>query len=173
MKLSVSINQRRGAAAVELAVAMPLLIVLMIGIWEIGRLIQLQEIMNEAARDGARLASQAQILNADGSNTMIALSTGNPNVTDTVSQYLYGAGITNLSGLQITFEFVSGDTSLTQPYQGAKNQRFRLRVTLPYDNMRWSDLSLINPSTLGGECIWEMLVDDPFTLDPTLPGWSP
>ena len=78
-----------------------------------------------------------------------------------------------MTGLVITFEYLDGDTSFTQPYQGIKNQRFRLKVTLPYDNMRWTSLSLINPTTLGGECIWQMMVDDPFTLSTTLPGWSP
>ena len=50
---------RRGIAAVELAFLMPLLLGLIVGVWEIGRLVQLQQIMNQAARDGARIASQA------------------------------------------------------------------------------------------------------------------
>lgn len=166
-------RQRHGAAAVELAVVMPLLVVLLVGVWEIGRLIQLQQIMNEAARDGARLASQSQIITPDGAYTLIAMRTGNPNVEDTVRQYLQGAGIKNLDGLRVTFEFLEGDMSATEPYQGQKNQRFRLRVTLPYENLRWTNLNLINPETLGGECVWQMLVDDPFTLSTTLPGWMP
>jgi len=164
---------RRAAAAVEFAVVLPLLVVVLIGVWEVGRLIQLQQIMNNAARDGARLASQATIVNPDGSTTQISLSSTSPNIEDCIRDYLRGAGIANLDGLQITFQFVEGDTSATQPYEGVKNQRFRVRVTLPYENLRWSNLSIINPATLNGECVWQMLVDDPFTLNATLPGWTP
>ncbi len=166
-------TRRGGVAAVEMAVLTPLLIILVVGVWEIGRLIQLQQIMNAAARDGARLASQAEIINQSGANIQIDLSTSTPNVTDTIKQYLQAAGINDLTGLTITFEFLNGDTTLTQPYQGTKNQRFRIRVSMPYDNLRWTNLTLISPSTIGGECVWQMMVDDPFTLSPTLPGWSP
>lgn len=167
------LRRRRGVAVVELAFLMPLLLMLIVGVWEIGRLVQLQQIMNQAARDGARIASQAHIVNTTGAYTHIDMTTTSPNVTDTVRNHLYCCGITNLNGLQVMFQFLDGDTSLTEPYQGIKNQRFRLTVTLPYDNMRWTSLGLINPNTLGGECVWQMMSDDPFTLSTVLPGWSP
>jgi hypothetical protein len=167
------LNQRPAAAAVEFAVVLPLLILVLIGVWEIGRLIQLQQIMNNAARDGARLASQATLVNADGATTQIGVDVGEPNVVDTVKDYLRAAGISNLDGLHVSFQFIEGDTTLVEPYEGVKNQRFRLRVTMPYENLRWTNLSLINPTQLGGECVWQMMVDDPFTLNPALPGWNP
>ena len=57
------------------------------------------------------------------------------------------------------------------PYTGVKNQRFRVRITLPYANVRWTTLTLINPTTLDAEAFWQCLVDDPFTVNATLPGW--
>jgi hypothetical protein len=158
---------------VELACVLPLLVILIVGVWEIGRLIQLQQIMNTAAREGARLAAQATIINATGDSTQVSMQSSDPNVQDTIRDSLQAAGISNLNGLQITFEFIKGDLSATEPYRGVKNQRFRIRVTLPYANLRWTNLGLINPTTLGGECTWQMLVDDPFTLNSNLPGWSP
>lgn len=152
---------------------LPLLIILIVGVWELGRLIQLQQIMCTAARDGARLAAQANIINSNGDSTQIAMQTGDPNVVDTIRDSLQAAGIKDLTGLQITFEFIEGDTSAMEPYQGVKNQRFRIRVSLPYENLRWTNISLVNPKTLCGECTWQMLVDDPFTLSPNIPGWSP
>lgn len=166
-------QRRRGTAAVEFACILPLLLILLLGVWEVGRFIQLQQIMNTAARDGARLAAQASVTNTDGSSTSIMVASGDPNITDTIRDSLQGAGISNLNGLQVTFRFIDGDTSLTDPYQGMKNQRFVVQITLPYDNVRWTNLGLINPKTLGGQCTWQMLVDDPFTLSPTIPGWSP
>ena len=44
---------------------------------------------------------------------------------------------------------------------------------MPYANLRWTNLNLINPTIIGGECTWQMLVDSPFTVSPNLPGWSP
>jgi len=170
---TVRSSPRRGAAAVELAVILPLLLLLLVGVWEIGRLIQLQQIMSNAARTGARVASQGVIINADSSTTEVGTSTGTPNVTTAVSNYLLGAGITNQTGLQVTFQFIDGDTSFTDPYQGTKNQHFIVNVTMPYANLRWTNLSLINPTTLGGQCTWQMLVDAPFSVNPTLPGWTP
>lgn len=166
-------SARTGVAVVELAVLLPVLMILLVGVWELGRLVQLHQIMSQAAREGARLASQAHIINTNGAYTQIAMNTGNPNVEETVRDHLRGAGITDLTGLQVTFEFLDGDTSKTEPYEGTKNQRFRVRVTLPYANVRWTHLSLVDPQIVGGECVWQMMVDDPFTLSTTLPGWSP
>ena len=64
-------------------------------------------------------------------------------------------------------------TTTADPYNGVKNQRFRVRYRFPYDNVRWTTLSLINPTTLTAEAYWQCLVDDPFTVNTTLPGWSP
>ena len=124
-------GNRAGAAVVELAVLMPLLVLLVIGIWEIGRLIQLQQIMNTAARDGARVASQPFILMPNGTNVQVGASTGSPNVLTTVTQSLQAAGITNLNGLQVSFQFIDGNTTLTDPYQGVKNQHYIVSVTPP------------------------------------------
>lgn len=164
---------RKGVAVVELAFLLPVLMILLVGVWELGRLIQLHQIMSQAAREGARLASQAHIINTKGAYTQIAVSTGSPSVEETVRDYLRAAGINDLTGLQVTFEFLDGDTSKTEPYEGTKNQRFRILVTMPYANLRWTELSLIDPQTIGGECVWQMTVDDPFTVSTSLPGWSP
>src|SRR5262249_8726464 len=72
-------QRRRGAAAVELALVLPLIIILLTGIWEVGRMVEVQQILSNAAREGARQASTGQITNAD--------------VEQVVVQYLNVAGI--------------------------------------------------------------------------------
>src|SRR5215470_4385094 len=47
--------RRDAAAVVELALLLPFLLVVNLGIWEVGRLIQVQQVLNNAAREGARL----------------------------------------------------------------------------------------------------------------------
>ena len=174
-------RRRRGVAAVEFACIVPLLLLLLVGIWELGRIIHVQIIMNNAARDGARLAAQANIVNTTGAYTQIHFDTGTPNVVDSIKAYLTAAGISDLTNLVIELQFVEPATAggptptatNADPYLGVKNQRFRVKVSIPYDNVRWTSLSLINPSTLTAEVYWQCLVDDPFTVNTTLPGWSP
>jgi Flp pilus assembly protein TadG len=174
-------RRRRAVAAVEFAFCLPLLLLLLVGIWELGRIINVQIILNNAARDGARLGAQANIINQFGDYTQIKFNTGTPNIEGAVKAYLTAAGITNHSGLVIEFQFVepavSGGTApvstTADPYTGVKNQRFRVKVSIPYDNVRWTTLSIVNPQTLTAEVYWQCFVDDPFTVNTTLPGWSP
>jgi hypothetical protein len=173
--------RRRGVAAVEFAVTVPLLLLLLVGIWELGRIIDVQITLNGAARDAARLGAQANLVSTTGAYTQIHYSAGTPSIDGAVRAYLQAAGITNLSGLTVEFQFVEpavpgGATptaSQADPYGGVKNQRFRVRVALPYDNVRWTTLTLVNPKTLAAETYWQCFVDDPFTVNTTLPGWSP
>src|SRR4029450_2917444 len=48
---------RRGVAAVEAAITLPLLLTLLLGLWEVGRMLQIRAPMNHAAREGARMAA--------------------------------------------------------------------------------------------------------------------
>ena len=64
-------------------------------------------------------------------------------------------------------------STTADPYTGIKNQQFRVYISIPYANVRWTTLTLINPTTLTAEADWECLVDDPFTVNTTLPGWGP
>jgi len=178
---SVRTGRRRAVAAVEFAFCVPLLLLLLVGIWELGRIINVQITLNNAARDGARLGAQANIITAAGEYTRIKFNTGTPNIEGAVRAYLQAAGITNLTGLVIEFQFVEPATAggatptstAADPYTGVKNQRFRVKVSIPYDNVRWTSLSLINPTTLTAEAYWQCFVDDPFTVNTTLPGWTP
>lgn len=173
-------QRRRGVAAVEFAAVLPLLLLLLLGIWELGRIIQVQISLNNAARDGARIGAQANIVSTTGNYTQIAYNTGSPNIYDSITAYLSASGITNHTGLVVEFEFVESLTggaptgsTTSDPYLGVKNQRFRVRISIPYDNVRWTSLTLINPTTLTAEAYWQCLVDDPFSVNTTLPGWSP
>ena len=49
--------KRTGTAAVELAVCLPFLLVLILGIWEVGRMVMVQQLIANAAREGGRQAA--------------------------------------------------------------------------------------------------------------------
>ena len=49
-------SRERGSAMVEAAITIPLLLVLMVGIFEVGRAYQTWQVLTNAAREGARMA---------------------------------------------------------------------------------------------------------------------
>jgi Flp pilus assembly protein TadG len=168
---------RRGAAAVELAVLLALLLVpLIIGVWEVGRLVHVQQLVSNAAREGARVAAQGYTVNGSGAPTQIMISSGTPNVRDAVYQYLVLAGLTNLrpEDVAVEFRFLAprADGVLpAEPFEGEKNQPFRVTVTIPWDRVRWVNLGLVNPTRVTFAVTWQMLTDDRFTVNETIPRW--
>jgi hypothetical protein len=178
---------RDGLAAVEFAAVLPLLFLILLGAWEVGRMVQVYSILSNAAREGARLAAQGQIINLTGSYTQILVSDSDPNspdVTSAVRNYVKtadpnfngGAGI-DTSNLTVTFTFLDNNgnpvSSPSQPWQGVKGQRFRVTATLPYNSFRWTQLNLLNLNAVTAKVDWQSMIDSPFQVDTTLPSWSP
>jgi Flp pilus assembly protein TadG len=165
-------RDRRGVAAVEAAaVTMLFLCPLVIEVWEVGRMIYVQQIVANAAREGARLAGQATTIDSSGNVIQVTQSSGTVNVTNQVYQYLYAAGLTTLSTSDVTTTFAFDSGSSTEPYQGTKGQTFTVSVSVTWSRVRWVNLGVINPPTIQYTAHWQMLVDDPFTVNSSLPTW--
>lgn len=184
---------RRGVAAIELAFVTALLVVpLLIGIWEVGRLVQVQQIVSNAAREGARLSAQAFTINTAGVPTQIKVNTGSVNVRHAVYDYLHGAGLTRLelSDIQVDFAFLTPRTTdyvpiaidppgtnypagslPPEPCYGEKGMIFTVRVTIPWEKVRWVNLGLVNPKYVTFTVTWQMLIDERFNLNDTMPTW--
>lgn len=163
---------RAGVAAVEMGWTFAVFIVpLMIGIWEVGRMVQVQQIVSNAAREGARLAAQGTTIRSDGTIIQIRTTTGTPNIRSVVYQYLLASGLSNLqlSDINVAFAFTSGSGS--EPFEGIKNQPFEVTVSVNWDKVRWVNLGFIRPQALTFKVAWRMLVDDPFTVNETLPSF--
>jgi Flp pilus assembly protein TadG len=198
----VPVQHRRGTATVELALVLNLLVIpLMLGLWEMGRFVQVQQIVSNSAREGARMAAQALTIQGNGAPVEIrTMSTTAPSVKSAVMQYLVGAGLTRLtySDVDVTFAFLPPDATndppltnpiagATQPFQGVQGQRFRVTVTInDFDSSNnekpigsrpmtekvlWTTLGLVKPRAVSYEVDWVMLVDKPFTINTTMPGW--
>jgi Flp pilus assembly protein TadG len=171
------IRNRRGVAAVEMALVTMLFVVpVLIGVLELGRMIQVQQIVSNSAREGARLAGQGYTINATGGPTQIMADSGTTSVKSTVYQYLIAAGLTDLqpSDVTVTFSFTRPNTAgntPTEPYLGEKNQPFTVTVEVNWDKVRWVNLGLVNPQKIQFSATWQMLVDEPFTVNGTLPTW--
>jgi Flp pilus assembly protein TadG len=179
-------------AAVEfLLVFSALLFPLTVGLLEVGRLVQVQQVVSNAAREGARMAAQGFTVNSSGDPTQIKVGTGTPNVRDVVFQYLRASGLTGLelSDIEVTFAFTTARTTdyvptaadppgtsypagsyPPDPCYGEKNQLFTVRVRVTnWSKVRWTSLGVINPSEVSFTVTWRMLIDDPFTVNETLP----
>lgn len=187
-------SARRGVAAVELGLVTILFMVpLIIGIWEVGRLIHVHQVVSNSAREGARLAAQGFTIRGDGTQLQIKKATGSPNVTNAVVSYLQAAGLKNLTAADVTvvFTFTSARTTNyspilgvdptgtsypagsfpPEPCYGDKGEIFTVFVSIPWDKVRWINIGLIQPTTVSFNVTWRMLVDDSFEVNETLPPW--
>ena len=103
---------RRGAAVVEFAVISPVLILMLLGMIECGRMIMVQQALTTAVREGARAASVTGRASA---------------AIDAVEEFLVGAGV---RGSNVTVALGShGATAHGQP--------ITVTVTVPFAKVSW------------------------------------
>ncbi len=109
---------RRGAAAVEFAFIAPLLFLLILGIIEVGRMMMVQQVVTNAAREGCRKAVLAGATESQ--------------VYTTIDNYLTGSGI-------------SGQTrSISPSLSGtAVGDAVTVKVSVDYDNVTWLPLGAV------------------------------
>lgn len=105
-------NKRSGAAVVEFAVVAPLLLLLVLGTIEYGRFVMVEQVLTNAAREGARRAS------LDGATA--------GEVVQVVTDYCADAAISGASAS------VSPDPSVAVP--GAP---ITVTAQTPFDNVSW------------------------------------
>ena len=86
---------RRGAVAVEAAVCMPILVAMMLAMWQIGQIAEMSRIVKDAAREGARVA-------AGGVNNGTPVTVAN--VQTAVQNFLTAAGMPSaaVNGAMVT-----------------------------------------------------------------------
>lgn len=172
-----NLTARRGVAAVEFGfVTMLFVVPMVIAIWEVGRLIHVQQVVSNSAREGARLAAQGFTIKTDGTSVQIRKDAGSPNVKDVVCDYLKAAGFHNLQPADVTvvFDFIPAagfNDALTEPYQGIKGQPFTVSVSIPWSKVRWINMGLLQPNTVRFTVTWKMMIDDAFSINETLPAW--
>jgi Flp pilus assembly protein TadG len=135
-------QRRRGTAAVELAVVAPLIAILLVGLLEVGRIVQVNEILSNAAREGARKAST-------GINTYSDVQT-------TVANYLTNAGITNQTGLTVTVYDVTQGNSGPQFNPSTANwlDQLTVTVTLPYANIQLAPFANAPTTVISAQAVW-------------------
>jgi Flp pilus assembly protein TadG len=119
------------------------LALLVLGIWEVGRLVQVSQIVDNAAREGARQA-------ASGSMT-------DPAIKAAVCQYMHDAGLPDYSSQANSIVTV---TNLNQPGVDSTNaaqlDHIQVTVSIPFKDVRWIALYLVtnNNTKITGQADW-------------------
>lgn len=166
MRASSQLPNRRGALAVEAAVVLPLLLIMMLGIWEVGRIIQVQQILVNSAREGARMAAGGYVNGTPVTNTMVQQASRN---------YLQAAGLPSAAVTGADIQLVCLESpGWTDPADALPLDRFEVRVKLPagaaFESTRWSFVAKIT-STSEMEAVvqWVSLNNEKITVDTQLP----
>jgi len=176
-------------AALELAVCLPLMFLILSGLWEVGRITEVQNIMWNSAREAARDASLGQDnLSTIANNLLTYLQSAEPKAFaqghTTTMKAPSAAGITlpaNTTGytcwdstanrelFTITYTDKT-NTSLTDPTTAKQLDRFELGVQVPYASVGWTPVARVTGKTrLYVTMDWVSLVDSPFTIPASLP----
>ena len=153
-----SSRRRPGSAAVEFAVVLPLFMTLLFGIWEVGRMVQVSQVLQNAAREAARQASTGEV----------SLAT----IQTNVQSYIQGAQpqITNFNNFNVAFANLT-NTAVTDPTGSTQLDKFTITVTMPFDNVRWSLSKVFTPTgtQLSAQVTWFSMADLPVTVTTGMP----
>jgi Flp pilus assembly protein TadG len=132
-------GSRRGAAAVEAAFVLTLLTILLLGTWEGSRLIEVEQILSNSAREGARQAASGQLTAAQ--------------VQQVVTNYLQDAGLP-IADVVVTVTDVTNPG--TDPTAATELDNLNVTVTIPFKDVRWTSAVLVTnaSTTLSAQANW-------------------
>jgi Flp pilus assembly protein TadG len=177
---------RKGVAAVEFALCMPLIVMIMLGIWEVGRIVQVSNILSNGAREAARDASLGQDdLQTVASNQLIYLQSALPGAfgqghstslqTPTIALPPNTTGYTcwdntaNRELFTLTFTDIT-QPSVSDPTAMQKLDHYQIGLQVPYASISWDTLAQITGVTRISLVVdWASMRDAPFQVSPSLP----
>jgi Flp pilus assembly protein TadG len=158
-------DNRCGNVTVEAAFCLPLLLTFMIGMWEVGRMVEVYQILANAAREGARYAATG---NLNGTDVTLAM------VQQNVADYLTGAGLPTaaVNGAQTQVTNLSNNV-WTDPSDAQPMDKFKVSVTIPsgtaFNSLQWSVLKITGVNQLSASATWLSLVDSQVSVNTQLP----
>jgi len=143
-----------------------MLLALMLGVWEVGRMLQIHSILTNSVREAARMAAGGI---SNDQEVTVAM------VQQEVKDYLTTAGLPSaaVSGSVVTLTNLSANT-WTDPCDAKPQDRFRVTVTIPagaaYNSLKWSPLATMTGTTsMTVSADWHSANDSLVTVNATLP----
>ncbi len=145
---------RRAVAAVEFAAVLPLILTLLLGIWEVGRLIEIQQLLHNATREAGRQASTGQ-LSSDQVKQVVLDTLGSEGLPT-------GNVVVTVKDLTTPSADVSSANYLDQ---------IQITATIPYSDVNFSLISLVTTpgQLITSQVMWVSMVDKPYPTAPTPP----
>ena len=125
--------KRRAAAAVELALVLPLIGLLTTGLFEIGRALMAKEALSNAAQRGCGVAAQAGMGNAD--------------VQEAVADVMAANGLSGFS-VQVQVNDVEANASSAR-----RADKVSVKVTVPTSQVFWLTTFVFTSMTLQSETV--------------------
>ena len=178
--------RRPGVAAVEFAFCAPLIFLLLFGLWEVGRITEVSNVMWNSAREASRDASLGQAnLQGVANNLLTYLQGAEPTAfaqgdsTQLIAPVIslppnaYGYTCWDTTAdrelFTVTFTDVT-NPAVTDPTQMAQLDVYALNVQVPYSSIGWLPVATVTGMTrLSVTVDWVSMVDSPFQIAPSLP----
>jgi len=125
-----SAQARRGAVAMEFALVAPFLVAVVLAMLELGRSFEVQQILDAAVREGARLGAM------DRDGLLGEGQTSNDKIEADIRNFLTAAGLPgNLAIITIT-DPEDDAASFDLDNEGNAYELFRIRLKMPYSAIR-------------------------------------
>ena len=144
---------------------MPIIVMFLLGVWETGRLIQVTRILQDAAREGARVAAGGI---SNGAPVTVAV------VQQTVQNYLTGAGFPSAAATAATVAVTNLSTDTwTDPYNALPEDNFSVQVTIPagapFASLFWGPTTFVGITQLSTSVQWASNNDAQVVVNTQLP----
>jgi Flp pilus assembly protein TadG len=124
---------RPAVAAVEFAVILPLLMILILGMFELSRVLLVKETLSNAAQQACRTASRQATTNSD--------------VAQEVTDVMSAAGI-NSSSVTIQVNDAASDVATAKRFD-----KVSVRVSVPVSQVFWVSTIFVSGSTIESETV--------------------
>ncbi len=175
-----------GTAALEFACCLPLMSLILTGLWQIGRMMEVQSVMMNSAREAARDASLGQDNLLTVTNNLLTYLQGaepsafpsshstsiiSPVVTLPANTTGYTCWDNTYNRELFTISFTDlTNTSITDPTAMSQLDLYKLGVQVPFASVGWSTIIPISGATrMSVSSTWVSMVDSPFQIAPDLP----
>lgn len=133
-------RRRFGAATVETALVLPLFLLVLMGIVEIGRALMVAQLLNNAAREGSRAAVMTGSTNTEVTTTV-----------QNVVQSLIGVAPADVT-VEITVTEYAGNPSTGNNVANAnKRDMCQVAVSVPFNKVNWIPMNWLSNQSLSGQ----------------------
>ena len=175
-------DRRHGVASVEFAVCLPLMCLVLTGLWEVGRITQVSEVMWNSARDASLGQDNLQTVTTNllaylqgadptafGQGQTTSLKAPVISMPANTTGYTCWDSTANRELFTMTFTDLT-QPSVTDPTGMSQLDVYQIGVQVPYSSIRLSPVAQVtNMSRLSVTVTWASMVDSPFQITPYLP----